>query len=103
MRRVAVKRSIVTLNELYGHRGALRGTPGCACPQPEPNATELPSCTPISARAAQRWRRRRVVAWERARAHVSTVPTATATGPAAPTKSFERSKSAWRGDEETVD
>jgi len=26
------------------HRGALRGTPGSACPQPEPNATELPSC-----------------------------------------------------------
>ena len=24
------------------------------CPQPEPNATELPSCTPISARTAQR-------------------------------------------------
>ena len=29
--------------------------------------------------------------------------TATVTGPAAPTKGFERSKSAWRGDEETVD
>ena len=27
----------------YEHRGALRGTPGSACPQPEPNATELPS------------------------------------------------------------
>jgi len=27
-------------------RGALRGTPGSACPQPEPNATELPSCAP---------------------------------------------------------
>ena len=40
------------------HRGALRGTPGSACPQPEPNATELPSCAHISARAAQRWRRR---------------------------------------------
>ena len=26
------------------HRGALRGTPGSACPQPEPNAAELPSC-----------------------------------------------------------
>ena len=38
-------------------RGALRGTPGSACPQPEPNATELPSCAPISARAAQRRRR----------------------------------------------
>ena len=36
------------------HRGALRGTPGSACPQPEPNATELPSCAPISARTAQR-------------------------------------------------
>ena len=34
-------------------------TPGRACPQPEPNATELPSCTRISARAAQRRRRRR--------------------------------------------
>ena len=31
------------------HRGALRGTPGSACPQPEHNATELPSCAPISA------------------------------------------------------
>jgi len=37
----------------------LRGTPGSACPQPEPNATELPSCAPISARAAQRRQRRR--------------------------------------------
>jgi len=36
------------------HRGALRGTPGSVCPQPEPNATELPSCAPISARTAQR-------------------------------------------------
>ena len=25
---------------------ALHGTPGSACPQPEPNATELPSCAP---------------------------------------------------------
>jgi len=32
------------------HRGALRGNPESACPQqPEPNATELPSCAPISA------------------------------------------------------
>jgi len=30
------------------------------------------------------------------------VSTATATGPAAPTKGFERSKSAWRDDKETV-
>jgi len=37
----------------------LRGSLGSACPQPEPNATELPSCAPISARAAQRRRRRR--------------------------------------------
>ena len=44
---------------IYLHRGALRGTPGSACPQPEPNATELPSCAAISARAAQRRRRRR--------------------------------------------
>ena len=36
------------------HRGALRGIPGSVCPQPEPNATELPSCAPISARTAQR-------------------------------------------------
>jgi len=36
------------------HRGALRGTPGSVCPQPEPNATELTSCAPISARTAQR-------------------------------------------------
>ena len=36
------------------HRGAFRGTPGSVCPQPEPNATELPSCAPISARIAQR-------------------------------------------------
>ena len=43
----------------YKHRGALRGIPGSACRQPEPNATELPSCAPISARAAQRRRRRR--------------------------------------------
>ena len=41
------------------HRSALRGTLGSACPQPEPNATELPSCAPISARDAQRRRRRR--------------------------------------------
>jgi len=44
---------------LCKHRSALRGTPGSACPQPEPNATELPSCAPISARNAQRRRRRR--------------------------------------------
>ena len=31
------------------HRGALRGIPGSACPQSEPNATELPSCAPIPA------------------------------------------------------
>ena len=41
------------------HRSALRGTPGSACPQPEPNAIELPSCAPISARDAQRRLRRR--------------------------------------------
>ena len=41
---------------------ALRAAPpeaGSACPQPKPNATELPNCAPISARAAQRQRRRR--------------------------------------------
>jgi len=43
----------------YKHRSDLRGTPGSAYPQPEPNATELPSCAPISARDAQRRRRRR--------------------------------------------
>ena len=26
----------------YQHGGALLGTPGSVCPQPEPNATELP-------------------------------------------------------------
>ena len=36
----------------------MRGTPGSACPQPKPNATELPSCARISARSAQRRRRR---------------------------------------------
>ena len=30
----------------YEHRGALRGTPGSAYPQPEPNATELPKWRP---------------------------------------------------------
>ena len=47
---------------LIKHTGALRGSPGSAFPpQPEPNATELPSCAHISARAraAQRRRRRR--------------------------------------------
>ena len=37
-------------NQRNQHRGALRGTPGSVCPQPEPNATEQPSCAPISAR-----------------------------------------------------
>jgi len=32
----------------------LRGTPGSVYPQPEPNATELPSYAPISAQTAQR-------------------------------------------------
>ena len=36
-----------TLN--YKHRSALRGIPASASLQPEPNATELPSCAPISA------------------------------------------------------
>ena len=30
----------------HGHRGALCGTPRSAYPQPEPNATELPSSAP---------------------------------------------------------
>ena len=30
----------------YEHRRALRGDPGNAYPQPEPNATELPSSAP---------------------------------------------------------
>ena len=34
------------LKQVYEHRGALRGTPGSAYPQPEPNATELPSSAP---------------------------------------------------------
>jgi len=42
---------LVALNE---HKRAKRGTPGSVCPQPEPNATELPSCAPISVRTAQR-------------------------------------------------
>ena len=33
-------------NLLNEDRGALRGTPGSAYPQPEPNATELPSSAP---------------------------------------------------------
>ena len=32
--------------------GALRGTPGSACPQPEPNATELPSFSMSCAKTA---------------------------------------------------
>ena len=32
--------------DFYEHRGALRGTPGSAYPQPEPNATELPKWRP---------------------------------------------------------
>ena len=40
--------------QCYKHRGALRGTPRSAFSQPEPNATELPDCAPISARTAQR-------------------------------------------------
>ena len=31
---------------MYEDRGALRGTPGSAYPQPEPNSTELPSSAP---------------------------------------------------------
>ena len=34
------------MNTAYGHRGALCGTPGSAYPQPEPNATGLPSSAP---------------------------------------------------------
>jgi len=53
---------------LYKHRGALRGTPGSVCPQAEPNATELPSCACISARAARRlggWGKpRKLTEWE---------------------------------------
>ena len=33
-------------DKINQHRGALRGIPGSACPQPEPNATELPSNAP---------------------------------------------------------
>ena len=49
----------LSLGVVNGHIGTLRGTPRSSCPQPEPNATELPSCAPISARAPQRRRRRR--------------------------------------------
>ena len=38
------------------HRGNLRCTTPGACPQPEPNATELPNCASISSRAEQRRR-----------------------------------------------
>ena len=34
------------LGDINEDRGALRGTPGSAYPQPEPNATELPSSAP---------------------------------------------------------
>ena len=37
---------VYVLKQVYEHRGALRGTPGSAYPQPEPNATELPSSAP---------------------------------------------------------
>ena len=33
---------------LYEHRGALRGTPGSAFPEYEPNATELPLSCPVA-------------------------------------------------------
>ena len=45
--------NIGLFNATYKHTGDLYGTPGSACAQPEPNATELPSCAPISARAAR--------------------------------------------------
>ena len=35
-----------TYDKTYRDRGALCGTPGSAYPQPEPNATELPSSAP---------------------------------------------------------
>jgi len=40
---------LVLKTENYQHQGALRGTPESAWSQPEPNATELPSCASISA------------------------------------------------------
>jgi len=147
---------------------ALHGTPGSACPQPEPNATELPSCAPSQcelhkdgggggvARRARATRALKAKSCATSCGTSSTTPraasftcsifmchlrtgvagglasgspraaaylfcplkgcvrrvlyvlalhvsTATATGPAAPTKGFVRSKSAWRDDEETVD
>ena len=41
-----IVRTLAYVSVPYGHRGALRGTPGSAFPQPEPNATELPSSAP---------------------------------------------------------
>ena len=42
-------RALPDEEERYEYKGALRGTPGSAYPEFEPNATELPSCAPISA------------------------------------------------------
>ena len=39
-------RTLAYVSVQYEHRGALRGIPGSAFPQPEPNATELPSSAP---------------------------------------------------------
>ena len=41
-----ILKNLAQLRFCNKHRGALRGTPGSACPQPEPNATELPSSAP---------------------------------------------------------
>ena len=38
---------------LYGDRGALRGTPVSAYPQPESNVTELPSSAPCRPKLAE--------------------------------------------------
>jgi len=49
IRRKAIVKCFVISDK---HRGALRGTPGSACPQP--NATDLPSCAPKTAAAQLR-------------------------------------------------
>ena len=96
----------------------MRGTPGSVCPQPEQNATELPSCAPISARTAQRQGGGGGGGEEGARRSTPFfcplkgcvrrvlyvlalhVPTATVTGPAAPTRASNVQRA--RDDEEAV-
>ena len=66
--RAAAHAPAAEYHAVHQHRGALRGTPRSVCPQAEPNATELPSCACISARAARRlggWGKpRKLTEWE---------------------------------------